>query len=184
MGWLSFQNSFHFTCIRRQWRFCMKLVALKSVNFRWERTSDLQMCPARLLSWRIVLLSRSDDSYYENLNKLGEEIRTKFWLYWETLGRFWIFEKSGKEKVTQTSLLRSVSSTTVLGQFPSLTQGRSTLKIQISYKAPRRVGQENLPLSIVEVEPESSPPTNIHYWLAGMGSKNVSFKSHDTGISG
>lgn len=113
-----------------------------------------------------------DDSYYENLNKLPENLGV---LVLKSLNDLAadpvLFEKAQFEQVTQNSLLRFVSPTTVRGQFHRLTQGGARLsRYKFTYKAPRRVATSHPPIELLfEVEPESNPPTNIHVLIGRNG---------------
>lgn len=113
-----------------------------------------------------------DDSYYENLNKLPEGLRRLVLTGLRDLAADpALFERAQWEQVTQNSLLRFVSPTTVRGQFRRLTQGGARLsRYNFSYKAPRRVGTGQPPIELqFEVEPESNPPTNIHVLIGRNG---------------
>lgn len=112
------------------------------------------------------------DNYYENLNKLSGDLRRLILTgLRDVAADEALFERAKLEPVTQTSLLREISPTTVRGQFRRLTQGGARLsKYNFSYKAPRRVGTGQPPIDLLfKVEPESNPPTNIHVLIGRNG---------------
>lgn len=112
-----------------------------------------------------------DDSYYDALNALGSGIRDR------VLGALRdvaldpnLFERALSEKVTGTSLLRSVDRSTVTGQFHRMAQGGARLtSYKFSYTArPRSRRVEPLNLAFT-VAPESYPPTNVHVLIGRNG---------------
>lgn len=113
-----------------------------------------------------------DDTYYEALNKMGPEARD---MVLRGLCDVALdadrFIRALDEKVTGVSLLRSVTRSTVQGQFARLARGGARLsKYEFSYTGPQtgRAKAEPLGLSFV-VEPESMPPTNIHVLIGRNG---------------
>ncbi len=111
-----------------------------------------------------------DDSYYGNLNKLSPEVRDRVLRGLRDLARDPdLFERALREKVTGTSLLRSVSRATVLGQFHRMALGGARLsRYEFSYTAPGSARAKPISLSFV-VDPESNPPTNIHVLIGRNG---------------
>ncbi len=112
-----------------------------------------------------------DDSYYDALNALGSGIRDR------VLGALRdvaldsnLFERALAEKVTGTSLLRSVDRSTVTGQFHRMAQGGARLtSYEFNYTARRRSSRIE-PLSLAfAVAPESYPPTNVHVLIGRNG---------------
>jgi hypothetical protein len=105
-----------------------------------------------------------DDSYYANLNELGSDVRDGILTALRDLAiaNPEALERALQEKVTEVSLLRSVSESTVRGQFYRMARGQARLtSYRFSYESmPTNIGP-SLVLSF-EVEPESDPPTNIH----------------------
>lgn len=115
-----------------------------------------------------------DDSYYENLNKLGQEFREQVLsgLHDVTLDRD-LLMRALEEDVMKTSLLRSVSLATVNGQFHRLARGGvrlSQYEFKYTYmpKKEGRLKSSPVTLSFI-VEPESMPPTNIHVLIGRNG---------------
>lgn len=113
-----------------------------------------------------------DADYYEALNALGEESRADILSSLNDLADdLEIWEKAKSLNVTRVSLLRSVSSTEVVGQFRRMTQGGVKLTdFNFSYTGPKRdlQGDQGLELSF-KVEPESYPPTNVHVVIGRNG---------------
>ncbi len=112
-----------------------------------------------------------DDTYYDALNAIGAEVRDR------VLGGLRdvandpnLFERALTEKVTGTSLLRSVDRSTVIGQFHRMAQGGARLtNYEFSYTARRR-SRRIEPLSLTfTVAPESYPPTNVHVLIGRNG---------------
>ena len=81
-----------------------------------------------------------------------------------------LFERALDEKVTGTSLLRSVDRSTVTGQFHRMALGGVRLtSYEFSYTARRRSRRAE-PLTLTfTVAPESNPPTNVHVLIGRNG---------------
>jgi ABC-type branched-subunit amino acid transport system ATPase component len=113
-----------------------------------------------------------DDSYYVNLNNIGDILRDKvlFGLRDVALDTD-LFKRALDEKVTGVSLLRSVSSSTVHGQFSRLARGGARLSsYEFTYKAPMWPKSNINPVELLfTVEPESTPPTNVHVLIGRNG---------------
>ncbi|MFB4285075.1 AAA family ATPase [Nonomuraea sp. MTCD27] len=114
-----------------------------------------------------------DDSYYENLNKLGSEIRLAVLGALNDMAlNLELFRRARHETVTGKSLLRFVSVSTVLNQFHRMALGGARLsQFSFRYIYPQdREEQVDEPLSLsFEVEPESQPPTNVHVVIGPNG---------------
>jgi ABC-type molybdenum transport system ATPase subunit/photorepair protein PhrA len=112
-----------------------------------------------------------DDSYYENLNKLGNDDRTKILKALRDMAfDLKTFERALGEDVTGISLLRNVTKATVRGQFHRIAHGGARLShYEFSYTA----GKDSKGFSSVflsfKVEPESQPPTNVHVLIGRNG---------------
>jgi predicted ATPase len=104
-------------------------------------------------------------SYYEKIARLGPKLRDKILkgLNDLSLSDEATFDAALKEKVTQVSLLRFVTPTTVRGQFRRLATGDVSLtRYEFRYDGPMQKDlKTRISLSFV-VEPKSLPPTNIH----------------------
>nr|WP_278502650.1 hypothetical protein [Brucella intermedia] len=113
-----------------------------------------------------------DDSYYEDLNKFGDEARD-FILRGLRDMAFDIdrFQRAREESVTGVSLLRSVTPATVQGQFSRISRGGARLsKYHFSYTAPKpRRTAVAPPVFSFDVEPGSNPPTNVHVIIGRNG---------------
>ena len=112
-----------------------------------------------------------DDSYYDGLNRLGSATRDRVLRALRDVALDTeLFERALNEKVTGTSLLRSVDRSTVTGQFHRIARGGVRLtSYQFSYTARRRSRRVE-PLSLAfTVAPESYPPTNVHVLIGRNG---------------
>jgi predicted ATPase len=113
-----------------------------------------------------------DDSYYRNLDAHGEQIREKILFGLQDLAiNIDVFGRALEERVTGVSLLRSVTQSSVRGQFQRMARGGARLsKYEFSYTAPSNRRGNPTPVSLsFEVEPESQPPTNIHVLIGRNG---------------
>ncbi|HEY3278207.1 MAG TPA: AAA family ATPase [Syntrophorhabdaceae bacterium] len=119
-----------------------------------------------------------DFSYYETLNELGPELRDEVLRALRDMALDQdLFQRSLAERVTGVSLLRSVTRSTVQGQFCRLARGGARLsRYQFTYTLakPKRINAKEATLSFV-VEPESMPPTNIHVLIGrnGVGKTHI-----------
>jgi ABC-type multidrug transport system ATPase subunit len=122
-----------------------------------------------------------DDSYYEKLNEMGPELRERILLGLRDMALDQdLFRRALDEKVTGISLLRSVTRSTVQGQFHRLAQGGVRLsRYEFKYTAakPQRLKIQPVTLSFV-VEPESMPPTNIHVLIGRNGVGKTHLLNH------
>lgn len=111
-----------------------------------------------------------DDSYYENLNRLGAEIREVVLRGLRDVAvDLDLFARALKEHVTQESLLRSVIPDTVRTQFHRQAIGGARLsRFDFSYEGPSRRRGKAVHLDFT-VEPDSYPPTNIHVLIGRNG---------------
>ena len=112
-----------------------------------------------------------DDSYYDDLNGLGTATRERVLEGLRDVARNpALFELALQEKVTGTSLLRSVDRSTVTGQFNRIALGGVRLtNYDFSYTARRRSRRVD-PLTLAfTVEPESHPSTNVHVIIGRNG---------------
>ncbi|PAD93615.1 hypothetical protein CHH52_03875 [Shouchella clausii] len=109
-----------------------------------------------------------DVSYYKSLNKLGEDLRFEILTKLNDVAlNTKLFESALNEDVMGRSLLRSVSRTSVRGQFRRLANGDSSLTpYKFTYIPP---GQNQLNELTFEVVPDSKPPTNLHIIIGRNG---------------
>lgn len=113
-----------------------------------------------------------DDSYYAGLNQLGAEVRDRVLRSLNDVAlNPALFERALEEKVTGTSLLRSVTRATVEGQFHRMAQGGARLTdYEFSFTAPARGRTKIHPLELTfTVAPETYPPTNVHVLIGRNG---------------
>ncbi len=112
-----------------------------------------------------------DDSYYDDLNRLGVAIRDRVLQSLRDVALDdELFDRALNEDVTGTSLLRLVSRSTVTGQFRRMASGGARLTdYEFSYTA-RRHSKQGDPLKLgFTVAPESYPPTNVHVLIGRNG---------------
>jgi predicted ATPase len=113
-----------------------------------------------------------DDSYYEKLNELGPELRDQILRGLRDVALDQVrFQRILDEKVTGISLLRSVSRSSVQGQFARLSRGGARLsRYDFQYMAPKPSRSKTDPVTLsFTVQPESMPPTNVHVLIGRNG---------------
>lgn len=111
------------------------------------------------------------DNYYNTLNSLGGATRDKIFKALNDIAKYpEIYEKAIIEKVTKISLLRSISQTSVTGQYRRIASGGARLtNYSFKFISQKIKGSStNLELSF-NVDPESFPPTNIHVLIGRNG---------------
>ena len=113
-----------------------------------------------------------DISYYETLNHYGEDFRDKVLISLNDISlNSEIYGIALNENVTKISLLRSVSMTSVEGQFRRLAQGNAELTAyNFKYVAPKH-SKSIAPEMVMDfgVTPNSNPPTNVHVIIGRNG---------------
>jgi AAA15 family ATPase/GTPase len=117
------------------------------------------------------------DTYYINLNKLGNLIRDEILFALNDIVKNpSLYEKAIQEEVTKVSLLRTISPTSVTGQFRRLVMGGESKRgYKFHFVAPYiEENSSEIHLSF-DVVPESFPPTNIHVLIGrnGVGKTNL-----------
>ncbi|GAA5509515.1 AAA family ATPase [Novipirellula caenicola] len=113
-----------------------------------------------------------DASYYENLNTLKPEVRTKILIDLNDLAlNPTEINRAKRERVTTRSLLRSIPVATVRNQFHRMTKGGARLtRYDFAYTPATRAGTRPLPVALqFNVVPESNPPSNIHVLIGRNG---------------
>lgn len=123
-----------------------------------------------ILSDRFFSLGQ-DESYYGNLEAIGPEVREWVLSAMRDLAlQPDLFKKALREKVTRESLLRSVTRTTVRGQFHRMANGGVRLtRYSFTYEMPSSAsGDSKIGLSFM-VKPASNPPSNIHVLIGRNG---------------
>lgn len=113
-----------------------------------------------------------DEEYYQNLGEVGDEVRALVLLALKDVAydvERWNWAKD--EDVMSTSLLHSVTSSTVEGQFRRLANGDARVtRFDFSYTLPKREGDGGRLFTLkFGVNPESSIPTNIHVLIGRNG---------------
>jgi predicted ATPase len=117
-----------------------------------------------------------DDTYYENLNRLGADLRSEVLLALRDVAAdLRLLEQVRDEPVMHQSLMRFVRWSTIVTQFHRIATGGVRLtRYHFAYGvatlgAPAD-GLEATELELeFEVEPESAPPTNIHVLIGRNG---------------
>jgi len=82
-----------------------------------------------------------------------------------------LFRRASKEDVFETSLLRSVKETTVLGRYSRIINDAAELsRYDFNYIGPRQLSKKHEPIRLnFHVKPESDPPSNIHVLIGRNG---------------
>ncbi|MEC3813025.1 AAA family ATPase [Bacillus altitudinis] len=124
-----------------------------------------------------------DAEFYRKLNELGADVREKILDSLNDLAfNQELFNEVRFFHIVTKSILRSVSSTSVRGQYHRLAQGNSKLtRYNFTYKLPRPNLSETEEdfykdaYLAVDVKPKSSPPTNLHVIIGrnGVGKTNL-----------
>ncbi|MGC4749022.1 AAA family ATPase [Micromonospora sp. DT201] len=113
-----------------------------------------------------------DDSYYQRLDRIGRGRKAAVLTALRDIALHEdLFERALYEDVTGTSLLRSVQRASVEGQFRRLASGGDRLSpISFSYTPPRSDATVSRLITLhFDVQPGSSPPTNIHVLIGPNG---------------
>lgn len=112
-----------------------------------------------------------DDSYYAALNDLGDDVRDAILKGLRDIAKdATLYEKAINEDVTKVSLLRYISPSSVTGVYRRLALGHAPLtSYSFTFSAPPIKGSTPSMTLSFEVEPDSSPPTNIHVIIGRNG---------------
>jgi predicted ATPase len=112
-----------------------------------------------------------DETYYETLNQLPETLRVEILRGMRDIAfDLTLFDQVEGESVTAVSLLRDVPVQIVRGRLHRLATGDSRLtSFNFSYTLTDHGGDTPPPILTFQVEPESSPPTNIHVLIGRNG---------------
>lgn len=116
-----------------------------------------------------------DVSYYESLNKFGDDFRYRFLRALNDMALLpEVYESARSQRVSSQSLLRGVRHTSVVGQYRRLAHGNAELTpFEFTYTGPSVKDSSRIFLTF-EVKPESNPPTNIHILIG----RNAVGKTH------
>lgn len=112
-----------------------------------------------------------DVSYYQALNERGEDFRHDFLRALNDMAfDDEIYQKAFDERVTRQSLLRDVSTISVVGQFRRLANGNAELTpYNFKFEAPKISRNSSIMELEFSVIPKSNPPTNIHVIIGRNG---------------
>lgn len=114
-----------------------------------------------------------DDTYYEKAYGLGIQVRDSLLdgLRDVAFNEDELFNRALKEEVMGVSLLRSVSRSSVRGQFRRMANGGARLtRYSFSYEPPHPKTPTLDPVKFTfDVDPGSNPPTNIHVLIGRNG---------------
>jgi len=113
-----------------------------------------------------------DEEYYSNLDALGDPIREQVLVAlrdvaWDVA----LWDWAQDEYVMEESLLRSVTRSTVEGQFRRMARGDARVtQYEFSYSPPKRLGEGAPPYELdFSVDPRSPIPTNVHVLIGRNG---------------
>lgn len=113
-----------------------------------------------------------DEEYYANLQTLGDSVRETILrclrdVAWDNNQWEW----SQREEVMRESLLRSVTESTVIGQFRRMARGDARVtRYDFAYSPPKRMGDGVPPFKLdFSVNPKSAIPTNVHVLIGRNG---------------
>jgi len=113
-----------------------------------------------------------DEEYYANLGALGDKVREQVLtclhdVAWDK--ERWEWAKD--EYVMGESLLRSLTRSTVEGQFRRMAHGDARVtRYDFAYSPPKRLGDGAPPFTLdFSVDPESPIPTNVHVLIGRNG---------------
>ncbi|MDR6661235.1 hypothetical protein J2W51_003821 [Tardiphaga robiniae] len=112
-----------------------------------------------------------DETYYETLNQLSEDLRLSVLRGMRDIAfDLQLLEEVSNEAVTGISLLRDVPIASVRGRLHRLATGDAKLtEFNFSYTMGYFGGSTPPPTLEFRVEPDSSPPTNIHVLIGRNG---------------
>lgn len=135
----------------------------------------------------------ADEEFYDNLNKIGKFIRIAVLEAINDIAYNLAFlKKYIDEDVMRISILRSVSLFTVEHQFHRMAHGGVRLtKFCFSYLI-KNSGTDKETKIVIDVDPESSPPSNVHVLIGrnGIGKtyliknliKSIRYGTHEYGV--
>jgi len=113
-----------------------------------------------------------DEEYYANLGVLGDTVRDEVLICLRDVALDKALWKSAQDEyVMSESLLRSVTRSTVEGQFRRMANGDARVtRYKFSYSPPKRLQDSSPPLTLdFSVNPKSAIPTNVHVLIGRNG---------------
>jgi predicted ATPase len=113
-----------------------------------------------------------DEEYYSNLDALGDNVRERvLTAICDVAWDIEIWDWAQEEYVMGESLLRSVTRSTVEGQFRRMARGDARVtSYEFSYSPPKRLGEGAPPFKLdFNVDPDSPIPTNVHVLIGRNG---------------
>ena len=135
-----------------------------------QRRPDLPVRFARL-NKRFFSLGQDAD-YYEAIGKLDPEAAKDLLASLnDIVTDEELYQRAREERVTGTSLMRSVNERTIVGQFRRIVAGGARLTgYTFRYRGPAQIDPEFDPVALVfEVQPLSKPPSNIQVIIGRNG---------------
>ncbi|MCF6285091.1 MAG: ATP-binding protein [Candidatus Hydrogenedentes bacterium] len=113
-----------------------------------------------------------DAEYYQKVYNLGPELQNEILsALQDVVLNHELYDKAATQEVMGESLLRSVTESSVKGQFRRVIDGGARLsKFQFDYVGPKPEHGNSNPVKLeFSVIPESKPPTNIHVLIGRNG---------------
>jgi hypothetical protein len=152
-----------------------------------QRTADVPEA-FRQLDSRFFSLGQ-DEEYYQNLNNMGDEVRESVLLALNDIALdLELFEGVQDLRVTNMSLMRSITASTVRGQLNRMAHGGARLsRYEFAFEPTDNASESHTQLLLeFRVEPESSPPTNVHVLIGrnGVGKTRLFAKMTDALLQG
>lgn len=113
-----------------------------------------------------------DTDYYEAIGKLDHEVgRAILTALNDVVANDEVYQRARNERVTGTSLMRSVNERTLVNQFRRIVGGGARLTdYEFYYRGPTQIDPEFPPVELYfKVEPDSKPPSNIQVIIGRNG---------------
>jgi predicted ATPase len=149
------------------------LGGVKIGQFNWKEEQSRPEIPTQFSELDDKFFSLGQDvSYYSKIASLGPEIAKQLLsALRDVVSDPELFNRAAGERVTGTSLMRSVSMRSIEGQFRRVLQGGAALtEFSFVYTGPKPEHAEVPRLKLAfRVTPDSAPPTNIHVLIGRNG---------------
>ncbi|MBP6014778.1 MAG: AAA family ATPase [Alphaproteobacteria bacterium] len=146
---------------------------VKIGQFNWQKDQARPAIPEEFEELGEEFFSLGQDvSYYAAISKLeANQAAELLRALRDLVADPPLFERAARERVTGTSLLRSVSPKSITGQFRRLLIGGVALtEFSFEYEGPNPPDNQTPRLKLAfNVVPDSSPPTNIHVLIGRNG---------------